>query len=62
MGFARHLATYVIVISGLAFINLLTGDGTLWFLFPAIGWGIGLASHGASVYFSEKESALREMS
>jgi hypothetical protein len=60
MGFMRHLAVYGIVITGLACINLLTDGSTLWFLFPAIGWGIGVAIQGATVYFAEKEAMLRE--
>ena len=51
-GWRSHLHTYVAVISGLAFFNLLTGivSGHLfpWFLYPAIGWGIGLAIHTLS--------------
>ncbi|MFN8454573.1 MAG: 2TM domain-containing protein [Anaerolineae bacterium] len=43
--FAGHFGSYAIIISMLAIINLMTGPETLWFLFPAIGWGIGLAFH-----------------
>src|SRR5512134_1425890 len=44
--FLSHLSTYVVVIGALFLINLLTsGLGEPWFLFPAIGWGIGLAFH-----------------
>lgn len=44
-GFLAHLGPYVMVIGGLGVINLLTGGGYPWFLWPAIGWGIGLAFH-----------------
>ncbi len=40
-----HLGSYIIVIGALGIINLLTGLDDLWFLWPAIGWGVGLAFH-----------------
>lgn len=43
--FAIHLGVYLIVITGLFFIDVATGPGW-WFFFPAIAWGIGLAIHG----------------
>lgn len=49
--FFEHLAAYVFVNIGLFFLDLVTGDGLNWFIFPLIGWGIGLAIHGASVFF-----------
>ena len=48
--FYVHLATYVIVISGLFIINMLTGHGKWWFVWPAIGWGIGLTIHALSTF------------
>lgn len=44
-GFMRHLGPYIIVIGALGLINLLTSPDSLWFLWPAIGWGVGLAFH-----------------
>jgi hypothetical protein len=41
---AIHAACYVIVNVVLAAINLSSG-GNLWFQWPLIGWGIGLAYH-----------------
>ncbi len=26
------------------------GGGFLWFLFPLMGWGIGIVAHGASAF------------
>ena len=49
-GFYASLATYVAVISGLAALNLLTSPGHWWFVYPMLGWGIGVASHAASVF------------
>ena len=49
-GFYVHLVIYVIVISGLFVINALTGHGRWWFVWPAIGWGIGLTIHALSTF------------
>ncbi len=50
LGFRSHLIVYAIVNAGLAALNLVTSPGYLWFLWPMVGWGIGLFAHGASVY------------
>ena len=49
-GFYVHAAVYIVVIGGLATVNLLTGHGRWWFVFPALGWGVGVAAHGLSVF------------
>ena len=48
--FYIHALLYVAVIAGLALVNLFTGPGHLWFLWAAFGWGVGLATHGLSVF------------
>ena len=48
--FYIHALQYVVVIAGLAVVNLFTGPGYLWFLWAAFGWGVGLAVHGLSVF------------
>ena len=48
-GFYVHLMWYGVVIDGLFLINLMT-TRFQWWLFPAIGWGIGLFSHFAAVF------------
>jgi two-component sensor histidine kinase len=48
--FYGHLGTYVIVNVFLMLLNLVTGPKNLWFIFPMLGWGIGLASHAFSVF------------
>lgn len=40
--FYGGLTAYVPVITGLFFLNLMTSPGQWWFLYPAIGWGIGI--------------------
>jgi transcriptional regulator with XRE-family HTH domain len=49
-GFYIHLSQYVIVIAFLAIVNRFTTPHFYWFLFPAAGWGIGLAFHGLRVF------------
>ena len=51
VGFYSHLMSYLGVMAFLALINLLT-DRYPWFLWPAIGWGIGLFSHYMAVFGS----------
>jgi hypothetical protein len=48
MGFYIHLLVYVCVNLGLLALNHLLG-GYRWSLFPALGWGLGLAIHGIVV-------------
>lgn len=53
-GFYMHVAQYVVVVTFLAIVNLLTARHynyhALWFLWVALGWGIGLAFHGLRVF------------
>ena len=49
-GFYVHLTQYQIVIPLLAVINLMGYPQYLWFLWPALGWGLGVLAHGASVF------------
>lgn len=48
--FYLNLSVYGIVIFGLMVINLATDATYLWFLWPAFGWGIGVALHGVGVF------------
>jgi hypothetical protein len=47
-----HVTVFCIVIAGLFLINYFTGR-PWWFIWPAIGWGIGLAFHAFGVYGTE---------
>lgn len=49
-GFYGNLFSYVVIITGLAILNFITSPGHLWFLYPALGWGLGVAAHGMSVF------------
>jgi hypothetical protein len=50
MAFIRHSITYVAVILVLLLINNLTWSGYQWWLWPAIGWGIGVIIHFLAVF------------
>lgn len=43
--FYVHAAVYVLVNILLIVINLVFVPGFLWFVFPLVGWGIGLTMH-----------------
>ncbi|TRW23059.1 histidine kinase [Flavobacterium zepuense] len=49
-GFYGNLFSYIVVITGLAILNLYTGAEHLWFFYPAMGWGLGVAIHAMSVF------------
>jgi signal transduction histidine kinase len=49
-GFYVHLMWYAIVIGSLLLVNLVVSPSFEWWIFPAVGWGIGLASHFGAVY------------
>ena len=48
--FHAHLWSYIIVISALILINIMT-SGPWWFQWPLLGWGIGIAFHFRAAYF-----------
>ncbi len=48
--FYRHLFCYVVINLILILINYWTFWEVKWFFFPAVGWGVGLAFHAASVF------------
>ena len=49
-GFYISLIVYILVIAFLAFINLTTTPHYLWFLWPLLGWGIGILFHAMKVF------------
>jgi hypothetical protein len=49
-GFYGNLIAYIVVNTGFLVLNLLTSPKHLWFFWPMIGWGIGLAIHGMKVF------------
>lgn len=49
-GFYIHLIVYICVNTFLITINLLNSNSGHWFLFPLIGWGIGLFADAANTF------------
>lgn len=58
--FRMHVFAFIAVIVLLAIINLLTSPKHLWFIWPMLGWGIGIVAHALTVYFSSGGSSLKE--
>lgn len=58
LGWYTHAAVYLTVNTFL--IALSVWQGRHWAMFPLLGWGLGLALHGVSVWFAGAGSALRE--
>lgn len=57
IGFFIHLAVYVVVNAILIVIDLTTSPNELWFYWPLLGWGIGIAFHAAKVFLPERCAA-----
>jgi hypothetical protein len=51
-GLYIHVGLYLIVNLGLFTINMLTNPDQLWFYWPLLGWGVGVAIH-AFVFATE---------
>ena len=58
MGWYMHAAVYLLVNLGLAALALSSGRD--WHAYPLLGWGLGLAIHGAAVWLIGPGAALRE--
>ncbi len=56
LGFYIHLAVYILVNILLVSIWYFTGKGYPWFIFPLVGWGIGVVMHFLATFvFTERE-------
>jgi len=53
IGFYVHLVIYVIINVFLVLLWYMTSDTTEfpWFIFPLVGWGIGLVAHGVYTFY-----------
>ena len=49
-GFYIHLTVYAVVNLILFSINMIVSPDSLWFFWPLMGWGIGIAFHALSVF------------
>ncbi len=59
--FIRHACIYLVVMAVLAIINNTTGGGYQWWLWPALGWGIGVVSHFLSAFISNSGSLVERV-
>jgi len=50
IGFYLHLTIYVVVNIVLVIVNLRTSPEYLWFIWPLLGWGIGVFFHALEVF------------
>ncbi|MBI1223864.1 MAG: histidine kinase [Bacteroidetes bacterium] len=48
--FYQHLMAYAIVNLFLMALNLVTSPSVAWFVYPLLGWGVGLAFHYVEVF------------
>ena len=59
MGFVIHAMIYAVMNGGFVVIWLLTGRGYPWFLWPLVGWGIGVLAHAATLVIGPGSAAER---
>lgn len=58
LGWYMHAGVYLLV--NLLLVTLSAASGRHWAVFPALGWGIGLAVHGMLVFVLAGGSGLHE--
>ncbi|WP_135076876.1 helix-turn-helix domain-containing protein [Terasakiella sp. SH-1] len=56
--FYYHLVAYIAANAGMIGVNLKTNSDHLWFIYPLLGWGIGLAFHGIKAFSAGCEQKL----
>lgn len=57
--FVTHLAMYVVMNAGFVAIWFLTGRGYPWFVWPLLGWGIGILAHAITLVVGPGSAAER---
>ena len=60
LGWYIHACVYVLVNLAFFTASYYGLRGRPWSVFPALGWGVGLALHGISVFVLGKGSSFRE--
>ncbi len=53
-GFLIHFVIFLVVVTGLAILNITRNPDNLWFLWVLGGWGIGVLAHGIVAYRRSK--------
>lgn len=59
MGLVVHLVMYIVMNVGFVVIWWTTGRGYPWFLWPMIGWGMGIVAHVISLAIGPGSAAER---
>lgn len=49
-GFYASLTAYIVVNTVLIIINIATSPDKIWFIWPLLGWGMGVLFHGMKVF------------
>lgn len=66
LDFYSHLAMFVLINLMLLGLNIIVTPSILWFIYPLLGWGIGLVVHGLIVFvpggFNLKEKLVKRES
>jgi hypothetical protein len=52
--FLGHMMVYLVVNAMLVAIWAITSRGYPWFIWPMLGWGVGLVFHGLSVFVFDR--------
>jgi hypothetical protein len=55
-GFLIHLLVYIVVVGGLAVLNMIINPNHLWFLWVLFVWGIALAAHDIALLIKSFKS------
>lgn len=59
--FLIHLTVYIVVNLLLAAINLMASPQYYWFVWPLMGWGIGIVFHGLAIFVFTSGSLKEKM-
>ena len=59
--FIKHAIVYIMIIGFLAVLNNLTNPNPQWWIWPAIGWGIGIISHFLSAFVFQSGKLLDKL-
>jgi hypothetical protein len=60
LGFKVHLTVYLVVNAILITVNLINSPDNLWFIWPLMGWTIGIFWHAMGVFVFNKDSEVIE--
>ncbi len=56
-GFYKHLAVFFVINLMLFLINIITGPGYFWSIWPLMGWGVAIAIHALRVFVFDTREA-----